>query len=191
LTLAGYSGAMRLGYLIIILIGVLIGVLMPSDVKSVKSEPLTSVDRVNSLAARRTIMVPPRANALTNAPATGGPWTTLERGPGGHFYADAQVNGMSVHFLVDTGASGVALTVADAQRVGLQFSPSEFTAVGRGASGEVRGKLITLDRVTLNGRTVENVSGAIIEGGDTSLLGQSFLTRMGTLEMSGERMTIR
>ena len=178
-------------YVIIILVGVVIGAMLPSGVYSVKSEPLTTAPSERLASARRTIVVPPSANALTNAPSVGGPWTTLERGPGGHFYADAQVNGMTVHFLVDTGASGVALTVADAQRVGLQFSPSEFTAIGRGASGEVRGKLITLDRVTLNGRTVENVSGAIIEGGDTSLLGQSFLTRMGTLEMNGERMTIR
>lgn len=179
-------------YLIIILIGVAIGAMLPSDVHSVRSEPLTSAatsDRVS--AARRTIELRPAVSEMSNAPAVGGPWTTLERGPGGHYFADAEVNGMTVHFLVDTGASGVALTTADAQRVGLQFSPFEFTAVGRGASGDVRGKLVTLDRVTLNGRTVENVSGAIIEGGDTSLLGQSFLTRLGTIEMNGERMVIR
>jgi aspartyl protease family protein len=179
-------------YLIIIIVGVMIGAMLPSDVHSVRSTPLTSAtasDRVSS--ARRTIDVPPAANELTNAPAMGGPWTTLERGPGGHFYADAQVNGMTVHFLVDTGASGVALTTADAQRVGLQFSATEFTPVGGGASGEVRGKLVMLDRVALGGRTVENVEGAIIEGGQISLLGQSFLTRMGTLEMNGDRMVIR
>ena len=121
----------------------------------------------------------------------GGPWTTLERGANGHFFADAQVNGMTVHFLIDTGASGVALTADDARRVGLQFSPMEFTAVGSGASGEVRGKLVSLDRVSLGGRTVEQVDGVILEGGNMSLLGQSFLSQMGTIEISGDRMTIK
>ena len=121
----------------------------------------------------------------------GGPWTTLYRGDNGHFFADAQVNGMTVHFLVDTGASGVALTADDAQRAGLQFSPQEFTTVGSGASGAVRGKLVTLDRVSLEGRSVEGVSGVILEGGQMSLLGQSFLSQMGTIEISGDRMVIR
>ena len=121
----------------------------------------------------------------------GGPWTTLYRGANGHFFADAQVNGMTVHFLIDTGASGVALTADDAQRAGLQFSPLEFTSVGSGASGEVRGKLVTLDRVSLGGRTVEGVSGVILEGGQMSLLGQSFLSQMGTIEISGDQMVIR
>ena len=59
---------------------------------------------------------------------------------------------------------GVALSAEDASRVGLPYYASEFTAVGRGASGEVRGKLVTLDRVTLGGKSVSNVSGAILEG---------------------------
>ena len=121
----------------------------------------------------------------------GGPWTTLDRAANGHFFADAQVNGQTVHFLVDTGASGVALTIEDARRAGLQFSSNEFTSVGSGASGEVRGKLVSLDRVSLGGREVSNVSGVILEGGEMSLLGQSFLSQMGTIEISGDRMTIR
>ena len=120
-----------------------------------------------------------------------GQGTTLYRGPDGHFYADAQVNGTTVRFMVDTGATGVALSADDARRVGLPFFSSEFSAVGRGASGEVRGKIITLDRVTLGGKSVENVSGAILEGSEMSLLGQSYLGRMGSIEITGDRMVIR
>ena len=76
-------------------------------------------------------------------------------------------------------------------RVGLPFFASEFAPVGRGASGEVRGKIVTLDRVTLGGKSVENVSGAILEGSEMSLLGQSFLGQMGTIEITGDRMVIR
>jgi aspartyl protease family protein len=98
---------------------------------------------------------------------------------------------MTVRFVVDTGASGVALTTADAQRAGLQFSPAEFEVIGSGASGPVSGKRVTLDRVTLGGKTVENVEGAILANSEMSLLGQSFLGRMGRIEIAGDRMTIR
>ena len=93
--------------------------------------------------------------------------------------------------MVDTGAGGVALSADDARRVGLAYFSSEFSSVGRGASGEVRGKLVSLDRVTLGGKSVENVSGAILEGSEMSLLGQSFLSQMGTIEISHDRMVIR
>jgi hypothetical protein len=61
--------------------------------------------------------------------------TLLKRHEDGHFYADVEVNGELVHFLIDTGASGVALTEEDAARVGLKVSPAEYEAVGMGAGG--------------------------------------------------------
>ena len=120
-----------------------------------------------------------------------GPSTRIEKGPGGHYFADAQVNGTTVHFVIDTGSSGVALTRADAQRAGMQFLPSEFSVIGSGASGPVRGKLVTIDRVTLGGKTVERVDGAILESSEISLLGQSFLNRLGSVEMSGDYMVLK
>jgi aspartyl protease family protein len=128
---------------------------------------------------------------LAASAVVSGQGTTLDRGPDGHFYADAKVNGVTVHFLVDTGASGVALSAADARRVGLPFFSNEFEKVGTGASGDVRGKLVMLDRVTLGGKSVDNVGGAILEGSEMSLLGQSFLSRIGTIEMTADRMVIR
>ena len=179
-------------YLAIVIIGVMIGAMLPSG--SIKHD----VSTVSAANPAETIAVRQRPNheALTDAasvtpPPMGGPWTTLDRSPNGHFFADAEVNGMTIHFLIDTGASGVALSAEDARRVGLQFSPSEFAPVGSGASGEVRGKLVTLDRVSLGGRAVDDVAGVILEGGSMSLLGQSFLSQMGTIEISGDRMTIR
>lgn len=179
---------MARAYLMIIIIGVLVGAMLPSG---------SSTDRRDAAAEttiETRIVNPRRADrdaAPLSASAVSGQGTTLDRAPDGHFYADAQVNGVTVHFLVDTGASGVALSAADARRVGLPFFSSEFTAVGRGASGEVRGKLVTLDRVTLGGKSVDNVGGAILEGSEMSLLGQSFLSRMGTIEMTPDRMVIR
>ena len=117
--------------------------------------------------------------------------TVLEREANGHFYVDAKVNGELVHFIVDTGATGVALTEEDARRVGLAFSPSEFEYVGEGAAGPVRGKLVTIDTNEVDGKTVEDVSGAVLQGGDLSLLGQSYLSRMGEVQMRGDYMVLR
>lgn len=117
--------------------------------------------------------------------------TVLEREGNGHFYVHAKVNGELVRFLVDTGASSVALTAEDARRVGLQFSPSEFTYVGEGAAGPIQGKLVMLDTVEIDGKKVENVSGAILEGSELSLLGQSYLSRMGEVQMRGDYMVLR
>lgn len=167
-----------------------IAVMLPSDAGTFRetSAPHTSSKRdIRLIEASRGDPV----SASLAASVVSGQGTTLARGPDGHFYADAQVNGVTVHFLVDTGATGVALSAADARRVGLPFFSSEFTAVGRGASGEVRGKLVTLDRVSLGGKSVDNVGGAILEGSEMSLLGQSFLSRMGTIEMTADKMVIR
>jgi aspartyl protease family protein len=115
--------------------------------------------------------------------------TVLERSEGGHFYANVEVNGELVRFLIDTGATGVALTEADAERIGLEFDRGAYEQVGVGASGPVRGKFVTLERVSLDGKTARNVEGAILEGSDMSLLGQNYLGRF-SVEMRGDTMRI-
>ncbi|HEX8223006.1 MAG TPA: TIGR02281 family clan AA aspartic protease [Allosphingosinicella sp.] len=115
--------------------------------------------------------------------------TVLERSEGGHFYANVEVNGQLVRFLIDTGATGVALTEADAERIGLQFSRGDYEQVGMGAAGPVRGKFVTLEKVSLDGKTARDIEGAILEGGDMSLLGQNYLGRF-SVEMRGDTMRI-
>ena len=117
--------------------------------------------------------------------------TLLEREGNGHFYVHAKVNGELVRFLVDTGASGVALTEKDARRVGIDFSPGEFEEVGQGAAGPIRGKLVTIKTVEVEGKKVTNVRGAVLQGSELSLLGQSYLSRIGGVEMRGDYMVLR
>lgn len=118
--------------------------------------------------------------------------TVLERESNGHFYTHAKVNDDElVHFVVDTGASVVALTIDDARRLGISVDPAQFTVVGEGASGLVRGKEVMLKSVEVDGKRVENVSGVILEGSRLSLLGQAYLSRMGEVEMSGDYMVLK
>jgi aspartyl protease family protein len=133
----------------------------------------------------------PSAPAAAAAPAGKAVETRLERRENGHFYVDAEVGDQYVNFLVDTGASTVALTMDDAKRLGIPFSPAEFTVIAKGASGDVRGKTVTLDRVSIDGKEVREVRGMVIEGLETSLLGQSYLSRITSVEMGRDYMTLR
>src|SRR5688572_24914000 len=101
----------------------------------------------------------------------------LTRQQDGHFYIDSLVNGMPVRFLVDTGASMVALSVKDAQYAAVPVNPAQFEVVGRGASGEVRGQQVELSELTLDGKRISSIDAVVIEGGEQSLLGQSVLSR--------------
>ena len=117
--------------------------------------------------------------------------TVLEREPDGHFYADASVDARSTHFLVDTGASIVALTGADAEAIGLDWNDADVAAIGRGANGTVYGVPVKLERVELGGFEATNVQAAIVpQGLDVSLLGQSFLSRLQGVRIEGDRMII-
>jgi aspartyl protease family protein len=137
----------------------------------------------------------PGANAPSSpvaAVADGQPRETLiKRRGNGHFYVDGEVNGEVVNFMVDTGAFGVALPVATARRLDIPFDESEFEIIGSGASGAVRGKAITLAKVSVDGKEVRNVEGAIAEGLDQPLLGQTYLSRLSSVEMSGDYMRLQ
>lgn len=113
----------------------------------------------------------------------------LERAPDGHFYADAMVNGARVHFLIDTGASMVALTQADAQRAGIALPSARETAMGAG--GEIEVTPVTIDRIAIGPLEARGVQGAVARELPVSLLGQSFLEQVGRVEISGDRMTLR
>ncbi|UVO54916.1 TIGR02281 family clan AA aspartic protease [Sphingomonas sp. SUN039] len=146
---------------------------------------------------------PPRAEANTSdtaddrsdtpdASASARDVVVLQREADGHFYADATVNGATIHFMVDTGASSVALTQADAQRAGMFFSANDFNQIGRGAGGEIALRSVSLDRVAVGNIEARDVRGVVIGGdGDMSLLGQSFLATLGGVSIEGDTMVLR
>jgi aspartyl protease family protein len=115
--------------------------------------------------------------------------TVIERSENGHFYANVEVNGELVRFMVDTGATTVAMTEKDAKRIGLAFSRKDYEEVGLGAGGPVRGLRVTLDKVAMDGKEVSGVHGTILEGGQMNLLGQDYLSRF-SVEMRGDTMRI-
>ena len=115
----------------------------------------------------------------------------LRREANGHFYADVAVNNMSVRFMIDTGATGIALSRDDARRAGLAVSAGMFEVVAEGANGDVRGEWVTLDSVRLGHEEARQVPAVILDGGQQSLLGQSFLRQFSSVEIKGDRMILR
>jgi aspartyl protease family protein len=116
----------------------------------------------------------------------------IHRESDGHFYTDATVNGATIRFMIDTGASSVALTQEDARRAGMYFSTNDFNQIGRGAGGEIALRSVSLDRVAVGNIEARNVQGVVIGGdGDISLLGQSFLATLGGVSIEGDAMVLR
>ena len=116
----------------------------------------------------------------------------LDRHEDGHFYAEVEVDGEMLNFLVDTGATAVALTAADAEALGLVWDDQDLQLVGRGVSGDVYGKMVMLENMQIGGLSAQRVPAAIIPTGlDRSLLGQAFLKQIDNVNISGDRMVLK
>ena len=121
--------------------------------------------------------------------AGGVPELVVRQGSGGHYVVSGKVNGVDVDFLLDTGATNVALPHALALRLGLERGvPVQI----RTASDIVPGYLVTLDRVELGPLSLRRVRAVVTERmiGDEVLLGMSFLRHF-ELSQRGRILTVR
>jgi aspartyl protease family protein len=110
----------------------------------------------------------------------------------GHYWAQANVNGRWIRFLVDTGASAVALTAADARRLGVDLDGLDYSRPVMTASGQTRAAQIRLDNVTVAGARVEDVDALVVrEGLSTSLLGMTYLGRLSRFEATRTALILR
>lgn len=110
----------------------------------------------------------------------------------GHYYARAEINGRPLDVMVDTGASMVALTYEDADRLGLRLRPSDFTAEVHTANGTTAVAPVMLDRITIGRVTVRNVRAAVTQRGrlGKTLLGMSFLGQLERVDISQGRLLL-
>lgn len=138
-----------------------------------------------------------QAQAATpvHAPAAGVPAQVLKAADG-HYWADALIDardgGRAVRVMVDTGASVVALTRADAARLGLKLQPADFTGTVVTASGAVRAAPVSLGAVAVAGARVERVEALVVESGlPHSLLGMSYLGRLSAFSATPAALTLR
>lgn len=109
------------------------------------------------------------------------------------FYVTAAVNNAPAPFLVDTGASYVALRDSDARRAGVHTSWADFSHPVRTANGETKAAYVEIDVIEIGGLRVENVKAFILadEQLGVNLLGMSFLSRLESVEARGGELVLR
>lgn len=149
---------------------------------SVQGVKLLSVDgsqAVVEVGGKRATLVLGGAHANLGgaASAGGGSQIVLTAQSGGHFFSDGAINGRAVRFLVDTGATNVSMSQAEAQRIGLDASKGQ-RGLSNTANGVVEVRRVPLDSVRVGDVTVYNVDATIVPSPMAFvLLGNSFLSR--------------
>ncbi len=116
---------------------------------------------------------------------------SVPRASDGHYHLDVLIDGIPIAFVIDTGASQVVLTQADAKLLGINPDTLQYFGSAMTANGRVRTAAVTLENVAL-GRYVDQNVDAVVNGGETdiSLLGMTYLNRFSHIEISNNQMVL-
>ena len=117
----------------------------------------------------------------------------VARANSGNFDISAQINGARIAMVLDTGASSIVLTRDDAQAAGLPLELLNYTVSIDTANGRTRAAPVTLDRVAIGGLVERSIEALVAQPGQLrmSLLGMSFLNRLHSWEVRGDRLLLR
>jgi aspartyl protease family protein len=115
----------------------------------------------------------------------------VPRSADGHYYLTLTINGTELPFMVDTGASGLVLSLPDAEHLGIDPESLAFLGEASTANGFVRTAMVTLPLIELGDFRNENFRAYVTEGEmEGSLLGMDYLGQF-RIEVAGDRMTLR
>ena len=142
-----------------------------------------------------------RASAHANAPRkaaveapapSAGRTLSIPRDARGHFLADGRIDGQRVNFMIDTGASTVALNEKSAARFGLRPSRSDYNATVTTANGTIKAARTRLAMIELGGLVVRDVEAVVLpdEALSENLLGLSFLSKLRRFEYANGRLVL-
>ena len=146
-------------------------------------------------------MAPQPASASPSARLAVTPDTTFDAGlrslsiphdARGHFVTEGRIDGQRIAFMVDTGASVIALNESSAARFGLRPSRNDYRATVSTANGTVKAAMTRLAMVELGGLVVHDVDAMVLpdEALSENLLGQSFLTKLKRFEYANGKMVL-
>lgn len=165
---------------------VAVGVTTPEGVKVVSTDGETATLEVGG--TKRVLRV--GQNVAAQPSTSGSQKVVLTADSAGHFLTSGNINGTTVRFLVDTGASMVSLGASDARRIGIDASKGE-QAITSTANGQAVVTRVKLDSLRVGEITMNNVD-ALVHQQDMpfALLGMSFLNRM-EMQREGDTMTLK
>lgn len=130
-----------------------------------------------------------RGQTYSSGAGSGAQSVTLAVGAGGHFVAEGQINGGSIRFVVDTGATAIAIPAGDAERLRIDYRKGRRVTT-QTAAGPAAAYVVKLDSVRVGGIEVQNIDAIVIEQGlGVALLGNTFLSRM-EMRQEGQTMTL-
>jgi aspartyl protease family protein len=141
----------------------------------------------------RTVYDRVMAEMVTGRAATRGRVVEIARGRGGEFGVQTRVNGGTVPMVLDTGASAVVLTQEAAKAAGLPLEVLNYSVTVDTANGRTKAAAVTLDSIGVGGLVERSVPALIAQPGQlrTSLLGMSFLNRLESWEVRGDKLVLR
>ena len=165
-----------------------VGETTPEGVKLVEATSETATFQVKG--RRQTLSLGHHGTVARSEPAKTSGTVSLTADSRGHFVTTGTVNGMSLRFLVDTGASMIALSVEDAKRSGVNYLAGTRGQV-QTANGLATVYLVKLDAVKVGEIVLNNVDAAVIDSDKLpiALLGMSFLNRM-EMKRAGDTLTL-
>jgi aspartyl protease family protein len=136
-------------------------------------------------------LLPGHVASVTDA--NGFSTVVLYKSDNGHYQADVLINQVSVHLMVDTGATTIALTYEDAQRLGLHPEGLNFAETVSTANGPALSASVTLPVVSIGGIERTNLRAGVAQQGklDESLLGMNFLSTLSAVSFSGDQLTLK
>jgi aspartyl protease family protein len=135
---------------------------------------------------------PVKSAAPAPQPQGGYRTATLRADSRGHFQVEGSVDGRRLDFMVDTGATVIALRERDAGKLGIFPTPRDYTGRSSTANGIVKVAPVRLPSLEVNGIRVYDVAAVVIpdESLSTNLLGMSFLSRLRRFEMANGRLVM-
>lgn len=168
----------QLAIWVVILMALAFGYIYRGDVQSI-GQRLTSA------------LVPGRPVVMTSAEGT--PEVVLYKRMNGHFETNVSIDNFDIRALVDTGASNVALSFEDAERIGLDPRNLRFTVPVMTANGRAMAAPVMLEQVAIGPIVRRNVRATVAERGrlDQSLLGMSFLSSLSSMQMQTDELRLR
>jgi len=158
-----------------------------AGVRLVSVNPSTAVVEING--KQQTLELGGSPVSVSGVQREGGTQIVIPAGAGGHFITAGSINGKAVEFMVDTGATTIALSIAEADRIGLKYKDNA-KLTGNTANGMVIGYQAMLGVVRVGDVQVYNVEAAVLPMAMPQvLLGNSFLNRF-QMKRDNERMTL-